>query len=68
MTITATDPFFARIDADTNVSAKFYTWHDEATGDHDYISIQNGDQSVLITPTQLRDLVAAMDRKYGDVK
>jgi len=61
------DLFFARIDSDTNVTAYFRTipYGDD---DHHYIAIHNGNEWVHITPTQLRDLVAAMDRQYGDVK
>ena len=60
--------FFARIDADTNLTAHFRTMPN-GDSDIDYISISNGNGgSVHLSPTQLRDLVAAMDRQYGDVK
>jgi len=63
-----TDLFFARIDADTNLTAYFRTMPN-GDSDIDYIAIHNGNgDGVHISPTQLRDLVAAMDRQYGDVK
>ena len=61
------DLFFARIDADTDLTAHFRTMPN-GDSDLDYISISTGDMHIAITPTQLRDLVAAMDQKYGDVK
>jgi len=64
-----TDLFFARIDADTDLTAHFRTMPNGDGDDIDYIHISNGHGgSVHLSPTQLRDLVAAMDRKYGDVK
>jgi hypothetical protein len=63
------DLFFARIDADTDLTAHFRTMPNGDSDDIDYIHISNGNGgSVHMSPTQLRDLVAAMDRKYGDVK
>jgi len=61
------DLFFARIDADTDLTAHFRTMPN-GDSDFDFIAISTGENSIAITPTQLRDLVAAMDRKYGDVK
>jgi hypothetical protein len=62
-----TDLFFARIDSDTDLTAHFRTMPN-GDSDLDFIAIHNGDNAVCITPTQLRDLVAAMNQKYGDVK
>jgi hypothetical protein len=63
------DLFFARIDADTDLKAYFSTMPNGDSDDIDYIQISNGHgDSVHLSLTHLRDLVAAMDRKYGDVK